>query len=100
MHRLFEHRLEHWREIAGRGIDDPQHVGGRGLSLQRLVALGTVSVPLGGALVELPSEFRVGALKIGYRVVNGRFRGMDLPRRANRGGPLSPNPVDPWSCRE
>ena len=38
--RLFQYRVEHRREVAGRGIDDLQHLGGRGLLLQRLVALG------------------------------------------------------------
>src|SRR6516165_2176486 len=32
--RLFDHRVEYWRELAGRGIDDLQHLGGRGLLLQ------------------------------------------------------------------
>src|SRR5204863_5656493 len=39
-HRLFEHRVEHRREVAGRGIDNPQHLGGRGLLLQRFARLG------------------------------------------------------------
>ena len=39
-HRLFEHRVEHWCEIAGRGIDDLQYLSGRGLLLQRLARLG------------------------------------------------------------
>ena len=34
-HRLCEHRVEHWRQVAWRGIDDPQHFGGRGLLLTR-----------------------------------------------------------------
>ena len=38
--RLFEHRVEHRREIAGRGIDDLQYLGGRGLLLQCLARLG------------------------------------------------------------
>ena len=38
--RLFQHRVEHRREIAGRGIDDLQHLGGRGLLLQCLARLG------------------------------------------------------------
>ena len=38
--RLFQHRIEHRREVAGRGIDDLQHLGGRGLLLQRLARLG------------------------------------------------------------
>ena len=35
-HCLFEHRVEYRREVAGRGIDDLQHFGGRGLLFQRL----------------------------------------------------------------
>ena len=38
--RLFEHRLKHRRQVTRRGIDGLQHLGGRGLPLQRLVALG------------------------------------------------------------
>ena len=33
--RLLQHRIEHRRQIAGRGVDDLQHFGGRGLLLQR-----------------------------------------------------------------
>ena len=33
--RLFKHRVEHRSEIAGRGIDGLQHLGGRGLPLKR-----------------------------------------------------------------
>jgi len=62
---LVEHGIEHRREVAGRGIDHLQHLGGGGLSLQRFVALGA-------AFVELPLEFRVGPLKIGCRVVDRR----------------------------
>src|SRR5262249_824639 len=29
--RLFQHRVEHRREVAGRRIDDAQNLGGRGL---------------------------------------------------------------------
>ena len=38
--RLFQHRVEYRREIAGRTVDDLQHLGGRGLLLQCLVRLG------------------------------------------------------------
>src|SRR5947207_3309425 len=38
--RLFEHRIEYRREIAGRGIDDLQHLRGGGLLRQRLARLG------------------------------------------------------------
>jgi hypothetical protein len=39
-HRLFQHRVEHRREVAGRGVDDLQYLCGRGLLLQRLACLG------------------------------------------------------------
>src|SRR5262252_8634505 len=38
--RLFQYRLEHRRKVAGRGVDDLQHFGGRGLLFQRLSRLG------------------------------------------------------------
>src|SRR5437764_67700 len=37
--RLFEHRVEYRRDIAGRGIDDLEDFGGRSLLLQRLARL-------------------------------------------------------------
>ena len=53
--RLLQDRIEYRREIAGRGIDDLQHLGSRGLPPQRLVALGS-------ALGKLP-------LQIGYKTI-------------------------------
>src|SRR5438105_1035892 len=38
--RLFEHRVKYRRELAGRGVDDPQHLGGGGLLFQGLARLG------------------------------------------------------------
>jgi hypothetical protein len=38
---FLEHCLEYWGEVAGRGVDDLQDLGGRGLPLQRLVTLGS-----------------------------------------------------------
>jgi hypothetical protein len=55
---FIQYRLEHRREVAGRTVDDPQHLGGRGLLLQGLVTLGI-------ALVQPALQFRVRALKIG-----------------------------------
>src|SRR5262249_20346075 len=37
--RLLQHHVEHRREVTGRGVDDAQHLGGRGLLLQRLTRL-------------------------------------------------------------
>jgi hypothetical protein len=48
--RLFQDRLEHRREIAGRGIDDLQYLGGRGFPLQRL---GKFSLTLGKLTFEI-----------------------------------------------
>jgi hypothetical protein len=41
MHYFFEDRVEHRPEVAGRGIDDLQHLGRRSFPLQRLVTLGS-----------------------------------------------------------
>src|SRR5215471_15554512 len=38
--RLLQDRIEYWREVTGRGIDDLQDLGGRGLLLQGLTRLG------------------------------------------------------------
>ena len=38
--RPLQHRIEHRRQIAGRGVDHLQHLGGRGLLLQRLALFG------------------------------------------------------------
>src|ERR1700687_6146844 len=38
--RLLQYRVKHRGEVAGRGIDDLQHLGGRGLLLQGLLRLG------------------------------------------------------------
>ena len=48
---LFEHCLEHRREIAGRSVDNLKHLGGCGLLRQCLVAFR-------GTIVELTLEFR------------------------------------------
>ena len=41
---MWQHRIEHWREVAGRAVDDPQYLGGRRLLLKRF---GEFSLPLG-----------------------------------------------------
>ena len=37
--RLLQHRIKNRLQVAGRGIDDAQNLGGRGLLLQRLARL-------------------------------------------------------------
>jgi len=44
--RLFQDHVEHRGEIAGRGIDDTQHLGGRGLLLQGLAQVAVESFQL------------------------------------------------------
>jgi hypothetical protein len=34
-----DHRLEHWGEIAGRGVDDLEHVARRSLVFERLLQI-------------------------------------------------------------
>jgi len=55
--RLVKDRIENGREIARRGIDDLQDLGGRGLLRERLVtlgfALGKFSLTLGKLTFEI-----------------------------------------------
>src|SRR5436190_19787625 len=76
--RLLEDCIEHGREIAGRGVDDLQYLGGSGLLVERLV-------PLGGAFVELPLEFGNRPLGIGYCPVE-RLGHMPTPSGHARSG--------------
>ena len=81
----FEHRVEHRREIAGRGIDDPQHLGGRGLLFQRFGQFG-------GALLDALFKLGVGFLQIARHAVElpgERFEfvaGIDLDAAAEIAG--------------
>jgi hypothetical protein len=61
-HCLLDYRIEHGREVAGRGIDHLQDLGGRGLLLRCLVTLGCALVTLGLALGKL-------TLQIGYKLL-------------------------------
>jgi hypothetical protein len=72
-HCFFEHRVEHWGEIAGRGIDDLEHVGGRGL-------LGNGFVTLGSALGKLASQIGDNPLRVGQRTVWWCFHGQTFSR--------------------
>jgi len=59
-YHLCEHRVEHRSEVTGRGVDDAQDLGGRGLLLQRLVtlgfALGKFSLTLGKLTLQIGYE--------------------------------------------
>jgi hypothetical protein len=63
--RLVQNRLEHRRQIAGRAVDDLQHLGGARLLGQRLVTLG-------GARIEFSLERRNPLLQICQRVIEDR----------------------------
>jgi hypothetical protein len=60
--RLFKDRIEHRGEVAGRGIDDPQHLGGRGLLLQSLVMLNST-------FVEAPLKLNIRTFEISNDLV-------------------------------
>jgi hypothetical protein len=54
-----EHRIEYRRKVAGRGVDGLQHLGGRGLLLQRLgEVVGTLG-EVGRALAQLIQQSRI-----------------------------------------
>ena len=56
--------FEHQREVAGRRIDDLQHLRGRGLLGLGLVAFSRSLLKLGGPLVEPQTQLRVGTPKL------------------------------------
>src|SRR5271163_3997296 len=60
--RLLQDRLEHRSRVAGRAVDDIQHLGQRRLPRQRRIAFGAL-------FVELLPQRGIGALKFGYLVV-------------------------------
>src|SRR5215831_2547577 len=64
-HRLFQYRIEHRGEIAGRGIDDAQHLGDRRLLRKKLVTVGP-------CVSKLALKGGVSLLKIGCRAVGRR----------------------------
>jgi hypothetical protein len=63
--RFFQDCVEHRREVAGRTVDDPQHLGGRRFSGQRLVQLGR-------ALLQFALEIGNDLLRISYRTIRLR----------------------------
>src|SRR5215471_1274639 len=69
---LIQHCVEHRCEVAGRRIDDLQHLGGRGLPLTRFgkfsLTLSKLSLTLGKLTFEIGDPLR----GIGYRVVGRR----------------------------
>jgi hypothetical protein len=64
-HRLVEHCIEDRGEVTGRGIDDLEDLGGRGLTRQRLIALRDTCI-------EPPLQFSIGTPKIGRPFVERR----------------------------
>ena len=69
--RLFQDRVEYRREIAGRGIDDLQHLGGRGLLLQGLAQSRSMSRAFSIAMTACSAKVRTSSI---CRSVNGSTR--------------------------
>jgi len=65
-------QVEHRLRIARRGRHRLEHVGRGGLLFDTLAEIAVARRQFGAARVELPSELRVVALQIGYRVVERR----------------------------
>src|SRR6516164_834876 len=66
-HRLFEHCVEDGGKVAGRGVDDLQHLGGCGLLLQCLTRLGNESRVLHRNDRLRPEVFQQRNLLVGER---------------------------------
>ena len=62
---VFQHGIEHRREIARRGIDDLQYLGGRGLLVARFFEFGAAGV-------ELSPQLGIGSFELGHPVVDRR----------------------------
>ena len=62
---LFEHGVEHRDEVAGRGVDDLQDFGNRGLLVERLVTLGFALAKFSLKLGKLTSQIGYELLGIG-----------------------------------
>src|SRR5215469_4425758 len=60
--RLLQYCIEHWREVAGRGIDDLQDLGGGSLLIECFAEFG-------GALLDLLFQLRIGFLQVGGHAV-------------------------------
>jgi hypothetical protein len=65
-HRVFEDCVKHRRKIAGRRVDDLQHLRHRGFSGERFVALGS-------PCVELPPQCGYGLSEIKLCIVGHRL---------------------------
>jgi hypothetical protein len=66
---LFEYRLEHRRKVAGRGIDDLQDLGGRGLLIERLITFRGALFQLSLGIVTLGCALSKPTLQIGYELL-------------------------------
>jgi hypothetical protein len=75
--RLFEHRVEHGCQFVGRGVDDLQHLGSRGLLFERLVTLCGSFIKLDPALGKLALKISYDLIGIGERAI-GRRAFVDL----------------------
>src|ERR1700740_2329718 len=70
--RPADDQVEHRLRIARRGRHRLEHVDRGGLMFDALAEFAVARGQFGAARVELPSEFRVVALQIGYRAVERR----------------------------
>ena len=62
---LVQHCVEHGRQVAGRGIDDTEHLGVRSLLGKRLITFGFEFVALCRQLGQLALKITDGLLEMG-----------------------------------
>src|SRR5215471_9391380 len=101
--RFFEHRVEHRRESAGRRIDYPQYLGGRGLLLTRFskfsLTFGKLTLQIGYKLLGI-GERAVGR-RAHLRTSSGptfRARGSHINKIAIASG-APPWLIPKFECR-
>jgi hypothetical protein len=78
---FIERRVEHWPEIAGRGIDDLQDLRGRGLLFQRFAKVAVSRVQLAKQPDVLDGDCRLFGEGFDQLDLGGR-EGLDLPPAA------------------
>src|SRR5207302_4774650 len=67
--RLLQYRIEHWPEVARRGVDHAQNLGSGGFPLQCLVTFVQRLVKAPAQVGNLVLEVSIGLFKISQRAV-------------------------------
>src|SRR5262249_25115317 len=78
--RLPQYHVEHWCEVAGRGVDDPQHLGGRGL-LHRASRVSVMRRAFSIAMTACAAKFFSSAICLSENGFTSRRWALRYPNR-------------------